>query len=65
MIDLDTIEAAARTQLVTWPSVQLVQARAMPRCANHPDRAAWVISDEHPLCADCVATLIETRKEQV
>lgn len=65
MIDLDTIEAAARRGLVTWQSVQQVQARAMPRCHNHPDRAAWAISDARPLCADCVAVLVEERKEQV
>lgn len=64
MISLDTIEAAARAQLVTWSSVQQAQARAMPRCHNHPDRAAWVISDGKPLCADCVAVLIKEREEQ-
>lgn len=64
MITLDTVEAAARAQLVTWSSVLLVQARAMPRCHNHPDRTAWAISDERPLCADCVAVLIKERKEQ-
>lgn len=64
MIDLDTIEAAARAQLVTWSSVQLVQTRAMPRCHNHPDRAAWAISDARPLCADCVAALIKERKNK-
>lgn len=65
MIDLDTIEAAARRGLVTWLSVQQAQARAMPRCHNHPDRAAWVVCNEQPLCADCVAALVEKRKEQV
>lgn len=64
MIDLDTIEAAARAGLIDWRSVQQVQARAMPRCHNHPDCAAWVISDEQPLCADCVAALVETRKDE-
>lgn len=69
MIDLDTIEAAARRGLVTWTSVQQVQARAMPRCANHPERVAWTTwidrEREQALCADCAAALIETRKEQV
>lgn len=63
MIPLDTIEAAARADLIDWPSVQQHQARAMPRCHNHPDRTAWAICDE-PLCADCVTALIEKRKEQ-
>lgn len=63
MISLDTVEAAARAGLIDWASVQQCQARAMPRCANHPDRTAWTICNK-PLCANCVTALIEKRREQ-
>jgi hypothetical protein len=60
---LETLWIASRAGLITWASVQQHQADMMPRCANHPDRAAPAIQDGTPVCADCFAAIVAARKE--
>lgn len=61
---LETLWDAARAGLIDWPSVQQHQNRMMPRCINHPDRAAPVVWNDQAMCADCVAALVAVRREE-
>lgn len=61
---LETLWAASRVGLITWESVQQYQASLMPRCTNHPDRAAPVVWEGAAVCADCVTAMVAAMKEQ-
>ena len=61
---LEQLWNQAQAGLIAWADVQAHQAELMPRCANHPDRAAPAIQDGAPVCADCFETLVVARREQ-
>lgn len=60
--DLETVWQANRAGLITWASVQQAQADRMPRCVNHPDRAAVVIHGG-PVCEACFMAIMAAGSE--
>ena len=61
---LETLWNRAQAGEITWAEVQQYQTDRMPRCANHPDRPAPIIWGDTAVCADCVAAIVEERKER-